>query len=93
MSGSVNISKSSGAPGQPTSPGQRRYELRQSCCLSLNITLCTQHLAERIHDGWRLDADRGADNLPCYDCNLKQTQTSPAVQAAEVPCADCHQKR
>lgn len=69
MRGSANSSNSSGA-GKPINSSTRYYELRRNCCLTLDITLCLHHLAERIHAGWHLDTDRGADNQPCYDCQL-----------------------
>jgi len=45
----------------------RAYQLRKSCCLQINVTLCIHHLVYRLHDGWVLDTDRGIYNLPCWD--------------------------
>src|SRR6267378_5271182 len=50
--------------------GTRYYQLRKSCCLELNITLCLAHLTQRIKSGWTLDKDRGADSQGCYDCKV-----------------------
>lgn len=57
--------------------GTRYYQLRQSCCLELNITLCLQHLATRLKSGWTLDKDRGADAQACYDCKAAEDFNPP----------------
>lgn len=46
----------------------RYYKLRRGCCVEINITLCPEHLQVRLHEGWKLSQDNGADNQPCSDC-------------------------
>jgi hypothetical protein len=53
------------------STSTRYYQLRRGCCVELNVVLCLRHLSLRIHDGWKLGADRGVDGQGCYDCQSR----------------------